>query len=71
MIIGSCIATVGSGLIYTFDSQSPPGIWIGYQIVAGLGFGLAFQTPIMAAQALATHDDVPTTTAILYCRFTL
>jgi hypothetical protein len=68
MIIGSCLATAGAGLISTFDPQSSPGIWIGYQILAGTAFGLAFQAPIMAAQALAADDDVATTTAILYCK---
>ena len=68
MIIGSCLATAGAGLISTFDPQSSPGIWIGYQILAGTAFGLAFQAPIMAAQALAADDDVATTTSILYCK---
>jgi hypothetical protein len=68
MIIGSCLVTAGAGLVSTFDPQSSPGIWIGYQILAGTAFGLAFQAPIMAAQALAADDDVATTTAILYCK---
>lgn len=68
MIIGSCLATAGAGLISTFDPQSSPGIWIGYQILAGVAFGLSFQAPIMAAQALAADEDVATTTAILYCK---
>jgi hypothetical protein len=68
MLVGSCLATAGAGLISTFDPQSSPAIWIGYQILAGTAFGLAFQAPIMAAQALAAHEDVATTTAILYCK---
>jgi len=68
MIIGSCLATAGAGLISTFNPQSLPGIWIGYQILAGVAFGLSFQTPIMAAQALAEQEDVATTTAVLYCK---
>jgi hypothetical protein len=68
MLVGSCLATAGAGLISTFDPQSSPGIWIGYQILAGVAFGLSFQAPVMAAQALAAHEDVATTTAILYCK---
>jgi hypothetical protein len=68
MLVGSCLATAAAGLISTFDPQSSPGIWIGYQILAGTAFGLAFQAPVMAAQALAAHEDVATTTAILYCK---
>lgn len=67
MLVGSSLTVIGAGLIYTFKADSSPGIWIGYQILTGIAFGLAFQTPIMAAQALARHEDVATTTAILYC----
>lgn len=66
MLVGSSLTVIGAGLIYTFKADSSPGIWIGYQILTGIAFGLAFQTPIMAAQALAKHEDVATTTAILY-----
>jgi len=69
MIVGSCLAAVGCGLIYTLDPQSPTSTWLGYQVLAGIAFGLSFQTPIMAAQALAAYEDVATTTAILYCMF--
>ena len=68
MIVGSCLATASAGLISTFDLQSPPSIWVGYQVLGGIAFGLSFQAPIMAAQALAAHEDVATTTAILYCK---
>jgi formate/nitrite transporter FocA (FNT family) len=67
MIFGSCLSAIGCGLIYTFTAQSPASIWLGYQILTGIAFGLSFQTPIMAAQALAAYEDVATTTAILYC----
>ena len=69
MIFGSCLAAIGCGLIYTFGPQSPASTWIGYQILTGIAFGVSFQTPIMAAQALAAYEDVVTTTAILYCMF--
>jgi uncharacterized membrane protein AbrB (regulator of aidB expression) len=67
MIFGSCVSAIGCGLIYTFTAQSPASTWLGYQILTGIAFGLSFQTPIMAAQALAAYEDVATTTAILYC----
>jgi hypothetical protein len=67
MIFGSCLSAIGCGLIYTFTAQSPTSTWLGYQILTGIAFGLSFQTPIMAAQALAAYEDVATTTAILYC----
>lgn len=69
MLCGAIAAATGCGLIYRFDQTTRAGEWIGYQIFTGVGFGVAFQTPIMAAQALAAQRDVATTTAILYCKF--
>lgn len=69
MIVGSCLTAIGCGLIYTFNADSPTRTWLGYEIFTGIAFGLSFQTPIMAAQALAAYEDVATTTAILYCKF--
>lgn len=65
VVIGSALTTTGSGLIYTFSETSSSGTWIGYQVIVGVGIGLAFQAPIMAAQALAEPRDVSATTAIM------
>nr|OQO11966.1 hypothetical protein B0A51_17373 [Rachicladosporium sp. CCFEE 5018] len=65
IVIGSALATVGFGLIYTFNTTSSAGVWIGYQILTGAGLGMCFNTPVMAGQALSSQEDVPTTTAIL------
>jgi hypothetical protein len=51
--------------VYTIDIGSPSSRWIGYQVLAGIGLGITFQTPIMVGQALAEADDVATVTAIL------
>jgi hypothetical protein len=56
-------------MLYTLDIGSPSSRWIGYQILAGIGLGTCFQTPIMVGQALAGAGDVATVTAILMCRF--
>lgn len=64
-VIGAAIATVGSGLIYTWSQTTSPGGWIGYQVITGVGMGLCFQAPIMAGQALAAPEDISATTAIL------
>ena len=62
---GAILTTIGTGLIYTFNETSSSGVWIGYQILAGIGIGLCFQAPIMAGQALSDPQDVSATTAIL------
>ena len=43
MIGGTVIMTVGVGLLSTFDVNTSSAIWIGYQIIAGIGSGLNLQ----------------------------
>lgn len=67
MVLGSVLVTIGAGLIYTLDIGSSTGEWIGYQVLAGLGWGLAFQIPIIVAQAMATPEDLSSATSIMLC----
>lgn len=64
MVIGSALATVGSGLICTLDIDTGSGNWIGYQIVAGVGLGLALQIPVIVNQALVTPSDLSSISAV-------
>lgn len=64
-VFGSALATVAAGLIYTFDIGTPSGKWIGYQILGGIGWGLAFQVPIITGQASAPPEDLAEVTAII------
>lgn len=68
MIFGVAVATVAAGLIYTLDIDSTSGQWIGYQILAGIGWGLSFQIPIIASQGLSAPEDVSSVTAIVLCK---
>ncbi|KAJ5170102.1 MFS general substrate transporter [Penicillium coprophilum] len=58
-IIGSCIMSVGAGLLATFQVDTSEGKSIGYQIVYGIGLGLCFQIPNLAAQTVLPKPDVP------------
>ncbi|KAL2008478.1 hypothetical protein VTN00DRAFT_6672 [Thermoascus crustaceus] len=64
---GAAIATVGCGLIYTFNIGTGAGKWIGYQILAGVGNRLGVQVPMIMAQANTDAIDMAATTAILMC----
>lgn len=64
MVIGAVIATVGSGLIYMFDINTGAGEWIGYQIIAGVGTGLACQIAIIVNQASVEPSDLATVSAM-------
>ncbi|KAI0603276.1 MFS general substrate transporter [Biscogniauxia sp. FL1348] len=65
MVAAAAVATVGAGLLYTLGVNTGAGKWIGYQILAGVGYGFGFQVPIIAAQAYAKPRDLPATTAII------
>ncbi|KAK2735768.1 efflux pump antibiotic resistance [Colletotrichum kahawae] len=65
MVVGGAVATVGAGLLYTLDIGTGSDKWIGYQVVAGLAWGAAFQVPIIAVQGTVSETDMASSTAIL------
>lgn len=67
-IIGSCVMSVGAGLITTFWVDTPEGKWIGYQVLYGTGIGLCFQVPNLAVQAVLPKADQPVGLSLmLFC----
>lgn len=58
-IAGSILATVGAGLITTWKVDSPQAVWIGYQVMNGIGLGLIYQIPNLAIQAVLPKRDAP------------
>ncbi|KAF1816953.1 MFS transporter [Eremomyces bilateralis CBS 781.70] len=57
--VGTALFTIGSGLLFTLKVDSPAGIWIGYQILAGAGAGAAVQIPFIAVQVVLPLKDMP------------
>ena len=43
MIGGTCVFTIGCGLLSTFTPDIPFGKWFGYQVLAGAGLGICLQ----------------------------
>ncbi|KAH6682863.1 putative HC-toxin efflux carrier [Halenospora varia] len=69
LLVGGILATIGSGLLYTLEVNSSSSQWIGYQVLAGLGIGGAFQVPIIAAQSIVLPSDLSSVTAmVLFCQ---
>jgi hypothetical protein len=62
------LATAGGGLIYTFDIGTSPSKFIGYQVVAGTGIGIAIQIPIIVAQATSMRADVSIAMSTMLCK---
>jgi MFS family permease len=58
------LSAIGSGLFTTLSSETGTARWIGYQILYGVGSGLGFQVPQVAAQTVLPFKDIPTGIAI-------
>ncbi|OAL47089.1 major facilitator superfamily transporter [Pyrenochaeta sp. DS3sAY3a] len=65
MILGSCLMAIGTGLLTTWSVRTSTGMWIGYQIIIGLGVGSTMQHPNIAVQTVLPKHDVPIGTAVL------
>ncbi|KAJ5671166.1 hypothetical protein N7507_000293 [Penicillium longicatenatum] len=65
LIFGSILMVVGSGLITTLRPDTGPGKWIPYQIVYGIGIGLAFQPPFIAVQTVLPDSMISTSLVVL------
>lgn len=64
-VCGAAVAVIGAGLLFMLDINTSTAKWIGYQILAGVGWGLGFQVPIIVAQGSASSEDMSSTTAIV------
>lgn len=58
MVIGTVLMVIGTGLYTTFSPTTPPPEWISYQILYGLGVGLAFQQPFIAVQTVLPESAI-------------
>ncbi|PVH92014.1 MFS general substrate transporter [Periconia macrospinosa] len=52
------LSSIGCGLITTWDVNSSAGEWIGYQLIEGIGVGLALQLPPVAVQSALPDKDI-------------
>lgn len=65
------LMSVGAGLITTFRVHTAHPEWIGYQAIAGAGFGMGIQNPLIAVQTVLPLKDVPVGTATIMFSQTL
>lgn len=68
LVAGGILLTVGSALIFTLEIDSPPGKYIGFQILVGVGNGISSQIPLIASLAFAAPEDIALTTALVLCK---
>lgn len=62
-IVGMCIATLGCGLLSTLTTTTSTAKWVGYEIPASAGFGMAIQQGFTAVQIVLPLDEVAIGTA--------
>ncbi|KAK4654705.1 hypothetical protein QC762_0068360 [Podospora pseudocomata] len=55
----------GAGMITTFSLTTPFSAWFGYQVLAGLGIGVGFQTGVLVVQNVMPLEWVPVATACI------
>ena len=60
MWVGSVILTAGAIALYTLGETSTVPQIIGFQLLTGVGFGMASQLPFLAVQALPNPQYVTT-----------
>lgn len=65
MLASTVFTAIGAGLFTTFEVTTGPGMWIGYQIVAGFGIGLGLQLPLVAIQTVLEMSEIPIATALV------
>lgn len=65
MLVGTVLAAVGGGLLTTWKPDTGIGMWIGYQLIFGLGVGLSLQQPLIAVQTVLDIKDVPVGTSVI------
>ncbi|KAK1599396.1 major facilitator superfamily transporter [Colletotrichum navitas] len=71
MLVGASIMAIGAGLLTTLEVHSGPGKWIGYQVIYGVGMGMCFQAPNLAAQTVLDKKDVPIGASAMFFSQTL
>jgi hypothetical protein len=58
MLVGVVVFTVGAGMLHTLKVDSGTGMWIGYEILAGVGAGACVQIPFIAVQVVLEEKDM-------------
>ncbi|KAF2136239.1 uncharacterized protein K452DRAFT_362674 [Aplosporella prunicola CBS 121167] len=66
LIASSIVASVGAGLITTFEPNTGHAKWIGYQVIFGFGLGLGMQQANVSVQCVLSRADVPTGTTLMF-----
>jgi hypothetical protein len=65
LLSSSILASIGAGLLTTFEVTTTHSAWIGYQALFGIGCGLGLQVAMVVVQAALSAEDIPIATAMM------
>ncbi|KAI9648844.1 hypothetical protein NHQ30_003485 [Ciborinia camelliae] len=65
LLAGPILATIGAGLLYTLQVDTPTARWVGFEILGAAGAGMAVQQYFLAIQATLPAGEVPIGTALV------
>ncbi|KAL1881219.1 hypothetical protein Daus18300_001070 [Diaporthe australafricana] len=69
VLTGTALTAVAYGLLSTLEPNTSSSRWIGYQVVFGVGCGMATTTPFIAIQNLVAPAQIPIAMGILiFCQ---
>jgi len=71
LIAASILATVGAGLLTTFEVYTGHPMWIGYQVIYGAGIGCGLNLTLIAVQTVLSKKDLPLGTSVVIFAQTL
>ena len=64
LLVGAIVGTIGAVLIHTIGPDARVRLWIIYELIVGLGVGIALQVPMIANQAAVGVDDIAAITSL-------
>jgi hypothetical protein len=64
-VVGCAIGTIGCGLLSTINANTSSSMWIGYEILASAGIGMAIQQGFTAVQIVLPLEEVAIGTAAI------
>jgi hypothetical protein len=61
--VSTILMAIGAGLLTTWETDTGHSMWIGYQVLYGLGVGFGMQQALITVQTVLPLADIPTGTA--------
>jgi hypothetical protein len=70
-LASALLMTAGMALLYRMDMDTSQAWYIGAQVLFGFGVGLGNQVPMTAVQGMAKPEDVSSSTAIMFSKYSV